>query len=64
MDIYVENADKSKGKLVSELVYPKIRGCSFEGWETEAVGIAKQELEKSKTATPNEIKDVTISDQR
>jgi hypothetical protein len=46
VDIYQENPDGTKGKLVSELAYPKISGVSFEAWEAEAVRIAREELKK------------------
>jgi len=49
VDVYQENSDGSKGKLVSELEYPKLRGTGPKDWEAEAVSIAKRELEKSKT---------------
>lgn len=46
VNIYLENPDGTKGKLVSELTYAKIRGVAFAEWEPEAVSIAKRELEK------------------
>jgi hypothetical protein len=47
VNVYVENPDKSKGKLVSELAYPKITGVAFGEWDAEAVSIAKRELERT-----------------
>lgn len=46
VNVYQEKPDGSKGDLVSELVYPKVRGITFENWDAEAVHIAKKELEK------------------
>jgi hypothetical protein len=48
VDVYQENSDGTKGKLVSELGYPKLSGTGPRDWEAEAVSIAKRELEKSK----------------
>lgn len=48
VNIYVENPDGTRGKLVSELAYPKVSGLGSRDWEPEAVSIAKKDIEKSK----------------
>jgi hypothetical protein len=48
VNIYLVNPDGSRGKLVSELAYPKISGAGFSDWEPEAISIAKREMEKPK----------------
>lgn len=47
VNVYSENADKSRGALVSELQYPKIRGIEPKEWDAEAVAIAKRELKEA-----------------
>jgi len=46
VNIYKKKDDGTKGELVSELTYPKIRGTGPDDWMAEAVSIAKRELEK------------------
>lgn len=43
VNVYLENADGTRGELVSELEYPRISGFGPEDWEAEAVSIAKKE---------------------
>ena len=43
VNIYVENPDGSRGKLVSELDYPKFGGLTPSDWEAEAISIAKKD---------------------
>lgn len=50
VNIYKKNSDGTKGSLISELVYPKIKGTGPADWEPEAVSIAKSELEKQEEA--------------
>lgn len=46
VNVYVEKPDGTKGELISELVYPKVRGLNCETWNAEAVSIAKREREE------------------
>ena len=43
VNVYIENPDGTRGKLVSELEYPRLSGFGPEDWEKEAVPIAKRE---------------------
>jgi len=46
VNIYLEKSNGAKGELVSELEYPKVFGIGFSDWESEAIGIAKDDLKK------------------
>jgi hypothetical protein len=50
VNIYIQNADGTRGKLVSELQYPKIRGLGPDDWEPEAVHIAKKNAVEAEQA--------------